>query len=49
MLDLKFNNSAIIFTDNAGFHTIKPFLKYLRNTPEKYNSITLKTKKGLTE
>ncbi len=48
MLEPKFRNGASILTDNASFASAKPFLNYVKNSPN-YLSVPLKTDKGVTE
>lgn len=49
MLEPKFKTGASIITDNAGFASAKPLLNHLKNHPDKYVTLPLKTDKGTTE
>ena len=48
MLEPKFKTGTSILTDNAGFASARPFITYIRQSPN-YVTTTLKTSKGATE
>ena len=48
MLETRLAIGASILTDNAGFASAKPLMQYLKDHPEKYSTVELKTDKGRT-
>ena len=49
LLEPKFKTGTLIYTDNAGFPSTKPFLEYIKDHPEKYKTKRMKTKTGGAE
>ena len=48
-LEPKLRPGALIFTDNVGFSSTRPFRDYVRNQPDRYLSVFLQMGKGGTE
>ncbi len=49
LLEPKFKPGTLIYTDNASFHSAKPFLDYIRSRPTSYRTKRVKDDKGGSE
>lgn len=46
LLEPRLSKGALIYTDNASFPGMKPYLSYVMEVPEKYTTDMIKVKKG---
>ncbi len=49
ILEPKFKNGTLIYTDNASFRSAQPFIQYIHSNSDKYQSKRIKDAKGGSE